>query len=194
MLRMGALAKPVLSIEQYLEYDEAADERIEYYNGEVFPIEAGTWNHGMVQHNLHVALDPRIRNSPCRALLCRVRVRPDKYLQPDLAIVCGIPQFSDKAETVTNPRVVFEILSKSTQAYDFGEKRRLYLALPSVAEYILVSQTEPLIETFRVVPKGSPMVVTTQGLESPLEIASLGIAIPLAEIYQGVEFPAQQDS
>ena len=102
-------------------------------------------------------------------------------------VVCGKPALTDEhSDTLTNPKVIFEILSPSTQDYDYGTKFSLYRQLPSYEEYVLVSQTTHLVEVYRRAPESRWILSTYTGSDAVFPVESLGIAIPLAEIYAGV--------
>ena len=110
---------------------------------------------------------------------------PTKFILPDLLVYCGKPALTDEhQDTITNPKVVIEILSPSTRDYDYGEKFWLYRRLPSFEEYLLVSQSEPCVEVFRLTPEREWLLATYQGLEAVVPVPSLGISIPLAGIYE----------
>lgn len=117
----------------------------------------------------------------------RIRVGPTRFVYPDLLVVCGEPALTDEHhDTVTNPKVIVEILSQSTEDYDYGSKFTLYRGLPSFEEYLLVSQTEHRIEVFRRMPDSRWILSTFEGLDASLPIESLNISIPLAQIYSGI--------
>ena len=99
----------------------------------------------------------------------------------------GKPALTDEhADTVTNPKVIVEVLSPSTSDYDYGAKFSLYRELPSLEEYILVAQETPRIEVFSRTADRQWLLSTYDGLGATLPVSSLHIAIPLAEIYSGI--------
>ena len=113
------------------------------------------------------------------------------YTYPDIIIQCDPPEYVDgEFDTLLNPRVILEILSPSTERYDRGAKFRHYQQLPTLAEYVLVSQDEPLCERFVRGPEGTWILHTAKGLESTLAIDCVRAAIPLADIYTGLTFDA----
>ncbi len=186
---MGALAVPSLTVEQYLALDRAAEFKSEYHDGEMFPIAAVSLPHGLLSVTVGSALASRLRQSQCRAVgsSMRVRVSPTKFVCPDLLVFCGKPALTDEhSDTLTNPKVIIEILSPSTQDYDYGTKFSLYRQLPSFEEYVLVSQTTHLVEVYRRTPEARWLLSTYSGPEAVFPVESLDISIPLAEIYAGV--------
>lgn len=193
---MGALPVPRFSVEEYLELDRSAEVQSEFHDGVMFPITAVTWERSEINGSVWSKLKTALRGKPCKvaSAAVRVRVRPSKFVIPDLMIVCGEPAFADKVrDTVTNPRVIVEILSPSTADYDYGEKFILYRGLPSFEEYLLVSQDHARVEVFRKTSDGRWMLTTYLGLDAVVPIESVGVDLALAEVYDGVEFPPSKD-
>lgn len=185
---MSAIARLKLTPEEYLEIDRKAELKCEYHDGELFPLVAVTLQHAAIGANLTASVVPRLRQRGCRAVLAlRVRVNLRKFVYPDLAIICGEPALTDEHhDTLTNPVAIVEILSPSTADYDYGGKFALYRTLPSFREYALVSQSEPRVEVFRKADDGTWVLSTIPGLEASFTLS--GVDVPLAEIYEGVEF------
>jgi Uma2 family endonuclease len=183
---MSASPVPKLSVEEYLALDRVAELRSEYYDGEMFPIITAGWEHARIAMNTGRLLAERLRGRPCRPLnsTLRLRVGPTKFAYPDFMVVCGKPVFTDdKQETITNPKVIVEILSPSTADYDYGGKFALYRSLPSFEEYLLIAQDEPRGEVFRKTPDGRWLLSSYVGLEATVRVESLEIDLPLSEIY-----------
>ena len=192
MVAMGAA--PVvnkLSVEEYLRMDDAAQPPFEYHDGEVFQIDGASYRHALICINFGTSLTTKLAETACRTTAGpRVRTSRTSYVHPDLVVVRGRPVFTEeRSETITNPRVVIEILSPSTADYDFGGKLALYRGLPSIEEYILVAQDGARIDSFRKTADGNWLLSTVSGLDATLRVESLNISVPLAEIYFSVEFP-----
>ena len=192
---MGALPVAKLSMEEYLALDRVAEVPSEFHDGEMFPIEAITYEHSVISVNVGSALKTRLRggNGGCQPLASplRVRVSPTKRVIPDHAIVCGGPEFADKQrDTIVNPKVIVEILSPSTANYDFGYKFRLYCRLTSFEEYVLISQDEPRVERYRKSAEDRWVISIYTGLGAVVPIESIDISLPLSEIYEDIVFPA----
>ena len=114
----------------------------------------------------------------------RVRISPVQYVQPDLIVYCGQPVLTAESDpSLTNPKVIFEILSPTTEGYDYSGKFQLYRQLPSFEEYVLVAQEQPRVEVFRRMPDGKWILSTYEGNESTAVIESLNVQLPLGEIY-----------
>ena len=182
------------SIAEYLQREIVAVDRHEYHDGEILAMSGGTYRHAAAAGNLFIALGTRLKGSPCRPLGSDMRVRIPSlasYVYPDISIVCGGPQFDSddpKQTTITNPKVVIEVLSPSTEIYDRVQKFTLYRELASMQEYVLVSQDQAMIENYRRQEDQRWSFGTWMGRESSLRLSSLEITIPLAEIYDGVDF------
>lgn len=194
---MSAIVVPRLSVEEYLAIDRLAELKSEYHDGAMLPIAAVSWEHAIIAGNLAGLFHGALRGGPCRTAISpiRVRVSPTRFIYPDLAVVCDAPVFTDeKVDTITNPKVVVEVLSPSTADYDYGGKFHLYRRLSSFEEYILVSQNEPRVEVFRKTPDGRWVLTTYEGSSAEITVESLGISIPMVEIYAGATRPGAQSA
>ena len=113
------------------------------------------------------------------------------FTYPVASVICGPLEYAkidERLETVTNPTLIVEVLSDSTEAYDRGTKFAHFRSLPSFAEYVLVSQTEPLVEVFSSLPEGTWELTPVRGLEASAPLRSLQISLALAEVFDGVDF------
>jgi Uma2 family endonuclease len=185
---MGAVAIPKLSVQEYLAMDREAELKSEFHDGEVFPLAAVSWEHAQIVVRTARRLDERLEGTPCRvaASPIRVRVSPTKFVYPDIVVVCGQPALTDEvADTLTNPKVIVEVLSPSTMDYDYGGKFALYRRLPSFEEYLLVAQDEPRVEVFRRAGEHTWVLTTYLGLDAVIPVQSLNISIPMAELQAG---------
>lgn len=183
------------SVAEYLRVEREATEKHEYRDGEVVAMAGGTGEHSLIIANAIRELGNRLKGKPCRVYDSnfRMAVNPGaRYAYPDLSIICG-PVVYDPADatrqTATNPRVIVEVLSPLTEAYDRGEKFRRYLRIPSFEEYVLVSQAMPVVETYTRQADGTWVFRAFEGLEATARLRSLEIDLPLAEVFAGVEFP-----
>jgi Uma2 family endonuclease len=141
------------TIAEYLEMEEKAVDRHEFHDGEILAMSGGTYAHSRISTNLTIMIGNLLDGHPCHPLGSDMRVRiPGQrdYIYPDISVICGEPQFDPddpKKTTVINPRVVIEVLPESTESYDRGAKFELYRQIPSLDEYVLVSQLQPQVET-----------------------------------------------
>ena len=185
---MSALPIPRLSVEEYFAADDAAELKSDFHDGEMFPISNVSWDHGRIVPNLCRRLGERLDGSHCGvATSVRIRVGSTKFVYPDVVVVCGKPVFSEgRADTITNPKVIIEVLSPSTLDYDYGTKLVWYRELPTVEDYVLVSQDAYRVEVFHRATEGRWILTTHQGADASCSIESLQISIPLADIFSGV--------
>jgi Uma2 family endonuclease len=185
-------------VSEYLVFERAAHERHEYRDGEILAMAGGTYKHGLILANVIRELGNALKGKPCRALESNLRVRIPRtplYTYPDASVVCGEPKYdpSDEAlETITNPRVLLEVLSPSTEGYDRGAKFTRYRQIETLEEYVLISQDVPRVEVFLRHADGTWLFTAFSGLETRAKLAALGIELPLAEIYAGVEMEATE--
>lgn len=188
---MSAVAARRYTAEEYLEREYAALEKSEFYRGEIFGMGGASIRHVTIATNLLIALGRRL-SPPCRAYGSDLRIAtaPDGlYTYPDVSVICGTPQTLDSGrQTATNPTVLLEVLSESTEAYDRGAKFALYREIRTLREYVLVSQNSPTVERFMRQPNEMWLMASAAGLQATVKLDALGIELPLAEIYDGVTF------
>ena len=186
---MGAIPKAKYSVQEYLDLDRKAERKGEYHDGEIFPILDATVAHSRIAANLGLVFIPRLRGTGCQSQQSplRVGVSATQFVYPDFLVVCGEPNLTDEQQdTLTNPKVIVEILSPSTADYDHGGKFALYRSLPTFEEYVLIAQDKPMAEIFR---RQSPDDWSLQIVTNPqavVQLRSIGIEFPLREIYEGV--------
>lgn len=188
-------AKKRVTAEEYLRMEEAAAVKHEFHAGEVLAMSGGTYSHSRICANLIGEIRNRLKASQCFVLESNMRVRvatEDRYVYPDGSIVCGKPMFDAldvKQTSIINPKVVIEVLSDSTEAYDRGAKFTAYRELESVQEYVLVSQDRPQIESFVRQEDGNWLFAAWDELSATAALRSVPIDLPLSEIYSGLTFP-----
>ncbi len=141
---MGVQLRPFLSPQEYLALERQAETKSEYYAGEVFAMAGASRRHVKIMVNTVVSLAAQLKERSCEVFTSDMRVKVSAtglYTYPDVAVVCGKPRFDDDQEDILlNPTVIIEVLSKSTEAYDRGEKFALYRALESMTDYLLIAQ------------------------------------------------------
>jgi Uma2 family endonuclease len=190
---MASLPTPFLTPERYLEHDRQTERPSEYHDAQMFPIETATISHGRIQGNLYTALRERLQNTTCEAFVSSVRVsipRFKRYTYPDLILACGTLELEDEnRDTLINPIVLFEILSPSTAGFDRGEKFALYRSLPSLQEYVMVSQDRVMIEHYRCENEQNWHLEAITDLDGCLRLGAVECSIPLREIYAKVDAP-----
>lgn len=188
---MSAASIPKLwTVEEYLADDRAAERPSEYHDGHVLPIENSTWAHARIVATISSQLVAGLRGGSCTGLSqIRVRISPTKFVYPDLVVVCGKPVFDDSyGDTITNPKLIVEVLSRSTAGYDYGDKFLLYQRLPSFEEYVLVAQDQPRVTVYRKTTERRWLMTVYEGLESTAKFETIGVELALANVYDGA-FP-----
>ena len=177
---------------EYLALERAAEFKSEFFDGEMFAMAGGTRRHSLIGGNLVREVGGKLRGRPCVAYNGDLRVKIEAtglLTYPDLSVACGNEQFLDSEEdTLLSPIVIAEVLSESTEAYDRGKKFEHYRQIPTLKEYLLVSQREPRIEQFIRQQGRDWLFRQAVGMEATLEIPSLEITISLAEIFANVKF------
>lgn len=150
---MGAAEKLRMTYAEYLAAEAASDVKHEYLRGEVFAMSGGTPEHGRLAANMIHELRTALGRRRCNVFTSDVRIRiqeTDRSTYPDVSVVCGqLERAADDPQAITNPVVIVEVLSDSTEAEDRGDKFAHYRRLPSLREYVLVAQRARRIEVFR---------------------------------------------
>src|SRR5258708_18618472 len=141
---MSSQPKTTHTPETYLDLDRQSAFKNEYFNGEIFAMTGASRKHNLITSNVNYSLNLQLKRRQCEVYASDMRVKVSSsglYTYPDVVVVCGAPMFEDKeTDTLINPTVIIEILSKSTEAYDRGDKSGHYRRLESLSEYILISQ------------------------------------------------------
>jgi len=190
---MATAALTYYTPEEYLALERNAEFKSEYIDGRIVAMTGASAPHAFICANVVGELRARLRSGPCRAFVNDIRVQIGdgrRYTYPDIVAYCGEASYRDGVlDTLTNPVLILEVLSPTTEAYDRGEKFQHYRTIESLREYVLVAQDKPLVE--RYVRHGEFWTLSTiRALDAEVELTSVGCAIPLREIYENVEFPA----
>jgi Uma2 family endonuclease len=186
----------LMTVEEYLDFDEEqSEEKHEYFSGKVIAMAGGSPMHALIGMNVGTAIRSRLKGKTCRVFSSDLRVRIPNYptyVYPDLSVVCGPLEYDardKRGQTITNPALVVEVESPSTVERDWSSKLTRYVSLPSLQEYILVSQEEPQAHMLFRREEGSWLLTPFKGLGATMKLHGLDIDLPLTEIYAGVEFP-----
>jgi Uma2 family endonuclease len=181
--------------EEYLAFDRASEVSHEFVNGEIRAMtgrHAGARGHPDADRSLLIG---QLRGTSCEAMghVMRVRVPVGRdYVYPDVVVACGGTKLEDdEHDILLNPVLVVEVLSPSTAHYDRGEKWEMYRRIPTLKEYLLVSQKEPKVERYtRFGEQGLWLFGETSGLDASIELESIGCVLQMADIYERV-FPVE---
>lgn len=195
---------PLYTESEYLALEREADERHEYLDGVIYSMAGESPKHGDVSVNLVRLISTALLGKPCNTYTKDTKVRSGPlpkwrsgtkglYSYPDLVVVCGERKYLDEYQDVlVNPTVIIEVLSDRTERFDRKQKFLRYQQyLPSLVDYVLVSQNEPTLELYhRPSPKSPQWEFTiVNGLKSRLFIPSLKCWLRLADVYYRVTFP-----
>jgi Uma2 family endonuclease len=188
---MSRQPKTYATPEEYLAFEREAENRNEYVNGEIRAMTGASRKHNLISLSIASELRAQLKGKPCEAYATDMRVRvpsANVYTYPDVIVVCGEPKFEDGyLDTLLNPTLLVEVLSKSTEKYDRTIKSDYYRTLESLAEHLIVSQNEYAVEQYTRQADGRWLLTNVRGLESAIELHSVGCVLPLSDIYEGVE-------
>lgn len=195
---MTALPKKKLyTPAEYLALEEKAETKSEYWNGEIVAMAGGNINHQQIVSNLTVVISNKVKGR-CRVFPSEMKVwvkKRDKFFYPDLTVICSQPEFYKKRrDTIVNPILVMEVLSKSTASFDRAEKFLSYQTLEYLQEYVLISQEKTLIEQHIKREDGNWIYQATIGMESSATFPSIETTLALKKVYDLVEFETDENS
>jgi Uma2 family endonuclease len=189
---MEAEKKAFITVDEYLKIERSAKSKSEYFNGEMFAMAGATRNHQVICDNILFSLKNQIKNKHCIAFGGDLRVKVNKaglYTYPDISALCGKELFDDEEkDTLTNPQLIIEVLSDSTEAYDRGKKFAFYRQIESLKEYILVSQSSKKIERFAKNETGFWTLSETNSDTDILCLSALECNLSIEDVYDKVEF------
>lgn len=173
-----------LSHAEYLEMEEASPVKHEYIAGQIYAMTGTSGDHNIIAGNLYIALRNHLKGSPCRVFMADVKAKLDQadaYYYPDVMVSC---EKAGNAYYREQPCLIVEVLSESSAKFDAGDKRRDYQALPSLREYMLVSQELMDVRVWRRGEDGWAAAIYTDGALIPLD--SVDLQIPIEQIYEEV--------
>jgi Uma2 family endonuclease len=188
---MSSPVKVYYTPDEYLELERKAEYKSEYFDGEIFAMTGASRKHNLVAGNVLAALHLQLRKRPCEIYPSdmRVKVSPTGlYTYPDVVIVCGEPMFDDEQrDTLLNPTVLVEVLSKSTASYDRGEKFEHYRKIKSLAEYLVIAQNKFHVEHYTKQPGNQWLLSETDDPQKIIHLPSIECDLALVDIYDKVE-------
>ncbi len=186
-----SLLERTYTIEEYLEKETASVEKHEFHNGKITPVSGASFIHNAIAVNVLTALKIATRlsnrvyyvsNSNTKVWIPAIT----RFVYPDALVVSGKPAYYEgRRDTITNPRLVVEILSPGTQKKDRTSKFDLYRTLPSLEEYVLIDQNQPIISTFSAPRAWQETLV--QGMDQQVDLISIDVVLSLADVYEGVD-------
>lgn len=192
---MQAEEKKLYSPEEYLDLETQSQERHEYIDGEIVLMTGGLPNHNTLAGNFHAALNFALKRQPYRAFITDQRLWiPQKriYTYPDVMVIQGELQLQEgRRDTITNPVMIVEVLSDSTEAYDRSGKFAAYRTVPTFQEYVLIDQYSLHVEQYFRTEPNKWIFSEYDGEEALVKLNSVPFEISLADLYDKVEFEAE---
>lgn len=180
-----------LTEQDYLEGEKLSEIKHEYIDGEVYAMAGASKNHQRLITKLVQKLANHLDNTPCEVFNSDIKVRADngkKYFYPDVLVVCSDDNTDDYY--TESPRIIVEVLSKATRKFDNTLKRHVYQAMPSLEEYVLIEQDFVEIEVCRKAENWQP---SHYYLGDDLSLTSIGLTLPVLDIYQRVDNEDMRD-
>ncbi len=188
---MTAQPRPYITEEAYLEQERRSSTKSEYYEGQIYAMTGAKEAHNLIASNILASMHRQLRHKPCRVYPSDMRVkvlRTGLNTYPDVVVVCGQPEFVDeKRDTLTNPTVIVEVLSPSTERYDRGVKFRHYRAIETVQDYILIAQDRQYIEHYTRQKNGQWLFEEASDTTARIIIDSIGCTLLLEDTYEKVD-------
>ena len=189
---MMNLAKTRYTAEEYLRLEQTADVRSEFHDGDIIPMPGGSLNHNRIALRLSGILDTFLEDRPFDVFMTDVRLWLPAYrlfTYPDMMVIKEPPKFYEtRRDTVTNPVMIAEVLSDSTESYDRGDKFKMYRSIPSLREYLLISQHGMQVEQFVKNDEGQWLLSDFEGEETTLQLRTVALELPLKDLYARVTF------
>ena len=186
------ITKKTYTVDEYLEQEISSPYRHEYRNGEIILVRGGTPNHNQITLNLAGALNFALRRQPYHVFVTDQRLwvpQMQLYTYPDVMIIQQPIELEEgRNDTVMNPLVIAEVLSKSTRSYDKDEKFAAYRTIPSFREYIIIEQVEPHVEHYTKTEGQAWLFREYDGLDATLSLDKIEFTIALADLYDKVDF------
>lgn len=177
---------------EYLKFERSSDTKHEYIDGHVYDMAGASEAHSLITVNLITSLRTQLKGSPCKVYSSDMRIKVPAtglHTYPDLSVMYGEAEFADdEFDTLVNPTLLIEVLSPSTESYDRGKKFQQYRLLPSLKEYLLVSQDSARIERFLVQEADFWQFNDVQGLTSDIHLPSIDCTLSFSEVYDLVTF------
>jgi Uma2 family endonuclease len=184
--------KTFVTPEEYLDLERKAEFKSEYHDGKIFAMSGGSTRHDDIVAQLSGLVHQHLRgNKKCKWYTANMRMLVEASglcTYPDLSVVCGKRSYADThVDTLTNPTLLVEVLSPSTEDYDRGRKAAMYRRIPSLQELLIISQDSYEVELSRRMPDGSWSLLEAVGLEASVDLQSIAYTLRLSELYERVQ-------
>jgi Uma2 family endonuclease len=182
---------PRYTAAEYLAFERDSETKHEFIQGEIVAMAGASREHGRIVFNVTGQFYLQLREKPCEVFPgdIRVQVNPWIYYYPDIVAVCGTPHFEDKElDTLLNPTLLIEVLSRSTHKKDKGDKTEQYLSMESLQDYLMIAQDHPLVEHYQRQDVDQWLLTRYRTLGATLDLLSIGCTLSLADVYDKVNF------
>ncbi len=192
---MSVAEKLYYTASEYFDLEEISKEKYEYHNGYIVAMPDGTRRHSRIISSINASFTNSFLGKGCEVFSSELKVsvlKKNSFYYPDCTVVCGDVEVNDEL-VETSPKIIVEVLSKSTESYDRGEKFEAYRNIESLEEYILISQHKPLIEIFSKNEFGFWLLRDAKGMEASITLNSVDMEIKLSEIYRNVVFDSVEN-
>lgn len=176
--------KNYFSETEYLDFELHSNTKHEYFDGDAFAMSGGSQNHQLLTMNVASECHQHLKGTPCKVFQSDMKVRVDdgnKYFYPDVVVTC---EQENEAYFLNAPRLVIEVLSKSTREYDQNLKRSIYQTIQTLEEYVLIEKDSVKIEVFR---KADDWQSSCYFLNDEITFTSIDLTLPVVDIYQRVD-------
>jgi Uma2 family endonuclease len=187
---MSAALKTKLTTKDYLELERASSVRHEWHDGEMIAMAGASKAHNLIAGNIFAALHHQLRGKSCKAFITDLKLAvasADLYFYPDIMVVCGKDAFIEE-DITSNAAVIIEVLSESTESRDRGEKFNAYQLVPSLQDYVLVSQHKMQVEVYQKVSKREWIYSKLDSASQVINLKSIDGTLSLTTIYEEVDF------
>ena len=188
---MSANPKPYLTPAEYLAGERKREYKSEYWNGELYAMAGASERHNLITTNVVIELGTQLRGRSCKVYPSDMRVQikvTGLYTYPDVVVVCGKPRFEDEDnDTLLNPTVLVEVLSKSTETYDRGKKFENYRTLDSLTEYVMIAQDRVHVEHYVRQLDNQWLLSEAKALQDVIELPTIQCTLALADVYDKVD-------
>lgn len=187
---MSVAIKSACSREDYLAFEDTSEIKHEFYQGEIFAMSGGMFNHAKILANTLTALSVKLRGKSCTAMNSDMRVNTPSGLDtyPDISVFCGKPLLTDNQRTLLNPVLLIEVLSPSTRRYDQSDKFMLYRAIPTLSDYLLIDSEKVHVQYCHKIKENEWLLRDYFVLNDIIEFNIIGESVSLTEMYEGIIF------
>lgn len=183
-------ALQLITREDYFVLEETSTEKHEFYQGEIFVMAGGTFNHATISGNTFASLKFKLRGKSCQPSHSDMRIETPNGLitYPDVAIFCGKPQLTENQCALLNPLAIIEVLSPSTRRYDQSDKFLLYRSIPSFTDYLLLDSEKVHVQHFRKMGLHEWLLHEYFDRQDVLDFTNIQVTMSLTEIYETISF------